>query len=252
MPVIALRPVEDADLDALFDQMRDPEGVRMAAFTAENPDDRHAFDAHRARSTHRHVAPNADSRVRAGSEIVVLRCAREQVRLQAACLLRFPGVLLPRWPMRACCYPRGSAAAARSRATDPATTRAEPTAIRGLRRITAAYGASSTPMKLRLPRLIDVAWEKFQTTRLRQVELVRPRSVIGKNTVEALQSGLVYGFAGQVDGLVRRIIAEIGPVTSVVATGGLAPVVVPDAETITHHEPDLTLLGLRLVYEHNL
>jgi RimJ/RimL family protein N-acetyltransferase len=48
MPVIALRPVEDADLDALFDQMRDPEAVRMAAFTAENPDDRHAFDAHMA------------------------------------------------------------------------------------------------------------------------------------------------------------------------------------------------------------
>ena len=91
-----------------------------------------------------------------------------------------------------------------------------------------------------------------RAAQLRKVELVRPRSVIGKNTVEALQSGILYGFAGQVDGLVRRIIAEIGPVTSVVATGGLAPVVVPDAETITHHEPDLTLLGLRLVYEHNL
>jgi len=49
MPVIALRPVEDADLDALFDQMRDPEAVRMAAFTTENPDDRRAFDAHMAR-----------------------------------------------------------------------------------------------------------------------------------------------------------------------------------------------------------
>jgi RimJ/RimL family protein N-acetyltransferase len=48
-PVIALRPIEDADLDTLFDQMRDPEAVRMAAFTAENPDDRHAFDAHMAR-----------------------------------------------------------------------------------------------------------------------------------------------------------------------------------------------------------
>jgi RimJ/RimL family protein N-acetyltransferase len=49
MPVIALRPVEDADLDTLFDQMRDPEAVRMAAFTVEDPDDRHAFDAHMAR-----------------------------------------------------------------------------------------------------------------------------------------------------------------------------------------------------------
>jgi type III pantothenate kinase len=91
-----------------------------------------------------------------------------------------------------------------------------------------------------------------RAAQLRKVELVRPRSVVGKNTVEALQSGIVYGFAGQVDGLVRRIIAEIGPVTSVVATGGLAQVVVPDAETITHHEPDLTLLGLRLVFERNL
>ncbi len=90
-----------------------------------------------------------------------------------------------------------------------------------------------------------------RAAQLRKVELVRPRSVIGKNTVEALQSGILYGFAGQVDGLVRRIVAEIGPVTAVVATGGLAPVVVPDAETITHHEPDLTLLGLRLVYERN-
>ena len=49
MPVIALRPIEDADLDALFDQMRDPEAVQMAAFTAEEPDDRNAFDAHMAR-----------------------------------------------------------------------------------------------------------------------------------------------------------------------------------------------------------
>ncbi len=91
-----------------------------------------------------------------------------------------------------------------------------------------------------------------RAAQLRKVELVRPRSVIGKNTVEALQSGILYGFAGQVDGLVRRIIAEIGPVTAVVATGGLAPVVVPEAETITHHEADLTLIGLRLVYERNV
>ena len=88
-----------------------------------------------------------------------------------------------------------------------------------------------------------------RAAQLRKVELVRPRSVVGKNTVEALQSGAVYGFAGQVDGLVRRIVAETGPVTAVVATGGLAPVVVPESETITHHEPDLTLVGLRLVFD---
>jgi type III pantothenate kinase len=91
-----------------------------------------------------------------------------------------------------------------------------------------------------------------RAAQLRKVELVRPRSVVGKNTVESLQSGILFGFAGQVDGLVRRIVDVIGPVTAVIATGGLAPVVVPEAETITHHEPDLTLLGLRLVYDRNL
>ena len=65
-----------------------------------------------------------------------------------------------------------------------------------------------------------------RAAQLRKVELVRPRSVIGKNTVEALQSGALYGFAGQVDGLVDRITAELGEVTAVVATGGLAPIVV--------------------------
>jgi type III pantothenate kinase len=91
-----------------------------------------------------------------------------------------------------------------------------------------------------------------RAAQLRKVELVRPRSVVGKNTVESLQSGILFGFAGQVDGLVRRIVEVIGPVTAVIATGGLAPVVVPEAETITHYEPDLTLLGLRLVYDRNV
>ncbi len=90
-----------------------------------------------------------------------------------------------------------------------------------------------------------------RAAQLRKVDLVRPRSVIGKNTVEALQSGALYGFAGQVDGLVRRIVAETGPVTAVIATGGLAPLVVPESETITVYEPDLTLIGLRLVFDRN-
>ncbi len=90
-----------------------------------------------------------------------------------------------------------------------------------------------------------------RAAQLRKVELVRPRSVIGKNTVEALQSGAVYGFAGQVDGLVDRIIEELGEVSAVIATGGLAPVVLPESRTITAHEPDLTLVGLRLIYERN-
>ena len=90
-----------------------------------------------------------------------------------------------------------------------------------------------------------------RAAQLRKVELVRPRSVIGKNTVEALQSGTLYGFAGQVDGLVRRISDELGGVTAVIATGGRAPIVVPESETIPHHDPDLTLVGLRLVFEKN-
>jgi type III pantothenate kinase len=90
-----------------------------------------------------------------------------------------------------------------------------------------------------------------RAAQLRKVELVRPRSVIGKNTVEALQSGILYGFAGQVDGLVRRIVAELGDETTVVATGGLAPLVIGESETIKLHEPDLTLIGLRLVFDKN-
>ncbi|HCK79755.1 MAG TPA: type III pantothenate kinase [Actinobacteria bacterium] len=90
-----------------------------------------------------------------------------------------------------------------------------------------------------------------RAAQLRKVELLRPRSVIGRNTVEALQSGALYGFAGQVDGLVERIEDELGEVQAVVATGGLAPLVVEESRTITHHEPELTLVGLRLVYERN-
>ncbi|MCC3763998.1 type III pantothenate kinase [Glycomyces sp. TRM65418] len=87
---------------------------------------------------------------------------------------------------------------------------------------------------------------------LLKIPLVKPRSVIGKNTVECLQSGMVYGTAAQVDGLVRRITAELGTdPTAVVATGGLAPVVIEQCETITHYEPDLTLHGLRMIWDRN-
>lgn len=94
-----------------------------------------------------------------------------------------------------------------------------------------------------------------RAAQLRKVELVRPRSVIGKNTVEALQSGTIFGFAGQVDGLVHRISAELHESyqekPTVIATGGLAPLVLGISETIAHHEPDLTLIGLRLIHERN-
>lgn len=90
-----------------------------------------------------------------------------------------------------------------------------------------------------------------RAAQLVKVELVRPASVIGKNTVSSLQSGIIFGFAGQVDGLVRRIVAELGTPATVIATGGLAPLVLDAAETIMFHEPDLTLIGLRLAWERN-
>jgi type III pantothenate kinase len=91
-----------------------------------------------------------------------------------------------------------------------------------------------------------------RAAQLRKVELVKPPRVIGKNTVECLQSGVVYGFAGQVDGIVRGVTAELGvPVTAVVATGGLASIVLDECRTVTHHEPMLTLIGLRLIYDRN-
>jgi len=94
-----------------------------------------------------------------------------------------------------------------------------------------------------------------RAAQLRKVELVRPKSVIGKNTVEALQSGTIFGFAGQVDGLVDRITAELAKdyddAPTVIATGGLAPLIIGVSETIDEHEPDLTLIGLRLIHEKN-
>jgi type III pantothenate kinase len=83
------------------------------------------------------------------------------------------------------------------------------------------------------------------------VELVPPRDVIGRSTVESIQSGALYGFAAQVDGICRRFVAELGPST-VVATGGLAELVAPQSELIEHVEPWLTLHGLRIVYERNV
>ena len=98
---------------------------------------------------------------------------------------------------------------------------------------------------------ISIDARASRAARLVKVELARPRAVIGKSTVEALQSGILYGFAGQIDGLVRRIVAELGAPATVIATGGLAEVVIAESETLEHHEPDLTLVGLRLVYERN-
>ncbi len=89
-----------------------------------------------------------------------------------------------------------------------------------------------------------------RTARLTRVELTPPPNVVGKSTVEAIQSGLIFGTAGEVDSIVTRIEVELGE-SAVVATGGLAPVVIPHCSTIDHHEPWLTLEGLRLVFEKN-
>ena len=89
------------------------------------------------------------------------------------------------------------------------------------------------------------------TAQLGRVELMRPRAVIGRYTTESLQAGIVFGTAGEVDTIVRRMTAELGGRSTTVATGGLAPVVFDTCETLEHHDPWLTLRGLELVFARN-
>jgi type III pantothenate kinase len=95
-----------------------------------------------------------------------------------------------------------------------------------------------------------------RAAQLLKVELTRPGRVIGKNTVEALQSGIIYGFAGQVEGIASRMAAELSPAdpaaVTIIATGGLAPLVIDEVKLIDVYEPWLTLIGLRLVFERNM
>jgi type III pantothenate kinase len=98
---------------------------------------------------------------------------------------------------------------------------------------------------------IDALYDR--AAKLPKVELAEPRSLIGKSTVDAIRSGIVYGFAGQVEGIVARLRRELGASTTVIATGGLAGALVPFIhETIDDVDHLLTLTGLRLIYERNV
>lgn len=100
---------------------------------------------------------------------------------------------------------------------------------------------------------INVAAEALflNTSQLRRVELVAPKSAIGQNTSTALQAGLVLGYAGLVTGLVERFKSELGPEAKVIGTGGLATIISKEADVFDDINQDLTLIGLRMIYNMN-
>ncbi len=99
---------------------------------------------------------------------------------------------------------------------------------------------------------ISVESLTFRAARLPRIEIVAPKAVIGKNTNDAMQSGLVWGTVSEIEGMIERIEEELEAEPTVVATGGLAAVIVPLTDLVDHHEPWLTLEGLRLVFEKNV
>jgi type III pantothenate kinase len=90
-----------------------------------------------------------------------------------------------------------------------------------------------------------------RAARLPRVDVRKPPSVIGRTTRGAIESGLFYGYLGMVEGLVERMTGELGGRATVIATGGLAPLIAPDTSIFVAVEPDITLLGLRIVWERN-
>jgi type III pantothenate kinase len=100
---------------------------------------------------------------------------------------------------------------------------------------------------------IDIAAEALfrQTSQLLLVELVPPPSPIGRNTVHSIQSGLVYGYVGLVEGMVARLKAEVGPNAHVIATGDRAALVAAQTDVLQIVDPNLTLTGLRMIWEMN-
>jgi type III pantothenate kinase len=88
-----------------------------------------------------------------------------------------------------------------------------------------------------------------RTAKLPRVDLIRPPTVIGKNTIHSMQSGLLFGYVGLVEGMVARFRAELGPEMRVIATGGLAPLIAAETDFIDAVDPWLTLEGLRLIWE---
>ena len=90
-----------------------------------------------------------------------------------------------------------------------------------------------------------------RAARLPRVDIKKPCEVIGRTTVSAIESGLYYGYAGLVDGVVRRMRAELGQNSVCIATGGLAAIIAPEVDLIEQVDPDLTLQGLRMVWERN-
>ena len=100
---------------------------------------------------------------------------------------------------------------------------------------------------------VEISMEALteRTAKLPRIDLSAPERAIGKNTQEAIQAGVVHGFAGLVDGIAGRLAAELGDSPRVIATGGLAPAIVPFCDSIDEVDDLLTLTGLRLIYDRN-